>query len=105
MYAVVRRYRFDKSYAEEINRKVNEGFLPIVSTIPGFVSYYWLETGEGEGTSLSIFQDSTGAAESVIRAADFVRRELPMIGKPEIIQGEVKAYRFAEHPPVKAKAA
>jgi len=93
MYAVIRRYRFEPSVSEEINRQVKEGFVPLIRETPGFVCYHWLTTGEGEGASLSVFQDKAGAEESVRLAADFVQEHLAsLVGKPEIIQGEVQAH-------------
>jgi hypothetical protein len=93
MYAVIRRYKFDPSRSEELDQKVRETLLPLIRQASGFVTYYWLNTGEGEGASLSVFQDKAGAEESVRIAADFVQQHLAtMIGKPEIIQGEVKAH-------------
>ena len=37
----------------------------------GFVRYYWLDTGAGEGASFGVFKDKTGADESVRLVADF----------------------------------
>jgi hypothetical protein len=94
MYAVIRRYQFDPRKTEELNRKVREGFVPLIKKTPGFVAYYWLDTGEGVGASLSVFEDKAGAEESVRTAASFVQQQLAgmTIGKPEITQGEVQAH-------------
>ncbi len=93
MYAVIRRYQFDPGASEEINRQVRAALVPLIRNTPGFVTYYWLDTGAGEGASLSVFQDRSGAEESVRLAADFVQQHLAsLIGKPEIIQGDVQAH-------------
>ena len=92
MYAVVRRYRFDAKNSEEINRRVKDAFVHLLRKAPGFEAYYWLDTGEGEGVSLSIFRDKAGAEESTRIAANFVEEHLAsFLGRPEIIQGEVHA--------------
>ena len=52
---------------------VREEFVPIIKQAKGFVRYYWLDTGEGEGASVSVFEDKAGADKSVHLAADFVR--------------------------------
>jgi hypothetical protein len=39
MYATVRRYE-GVTNPSEVARLVNEGFLPIIRKIPGFVDYY-----------------------------------------------------------------
>jgi hypothetical protein len=93
MYRVIRRYRFDPGASEEIERQVKRGFIPLISQMQGFVAYYWLDTGGGEGVSLSVFKDKAGAEESVSLAADFVQQNMvSLLGKPEIIQGEVLAH-------------
>jgi hypothetical protein len=60
----------------------------------GFVRYYWLDTGEGEGASLGVFKDKAGADESVRLAADYVKEHLSKLltQKPEIIEGPIKAH-------------
>ena len=91
MYAVIRRYKFDKRSSDEINRRVRDIFVPLLRKAPGFVAYYWLNTDDG-GASLSVFQDKAGAEASVRAAADFVQQQLAsLVGKPEIVQGEVRA--------------
>lgn len=95
MYAVTCRYQFDPNESEEINRKIQEGFVPLVRMAPGFVAYYWLDTGEGAGTSLSIFEDKARAEESVRLAAGYVQKHLAaLLGKPSVTRGEVCAYAW-----------
>ncbi len=73
---------------------VREEFVPIIKQAKGFVRYYWLDTGEGEGASVSMFEDKAGADESVHLAADFVKNHMSKLvtQKPEIIEGAVKAH-------------
>jgi quinol monooxygenase YgiN len=92
MFAVIRHYHFDSKNSAEIDRKVREGFVPLIRKAKGFVRYYWL--GNGEGASFGVFHDKAGADESVQLAADFVREHLShlMTSKPEIIEGPVAAH-------------
>ncbi|MGH9344660.1 MAG: hypothetical protein ACRD19_12985 [Terriglobia bacterium] len=94
MFAVIRHYHFDKKDSAEVARKISEGFVPLIRKAKGFVRYYWLDTGEGEGASFGVFNDKAGADESVHLAADFVHGQLAhmMVSKPEIIEGQVKAH-------------
>jgi len=93
MYAVIRRYQFDPSVGEEVDRKVREILMPLLKDIPGFVTYYWLNSGAGAGASLSVFDSKEGAEESVRVAATFAQRHLADItSKPEILKGEVQAH-------------
>ena len=79
MFAVVRHYHFKPEDGEKIDK---------------LVRYYWLDTGNGEGASFSVFKDKAGADESVHLAADFVKAHLSeiTIQKPEVIEGPVKAH-------------
>jgi hypothetical protein len=93
MYAVIRQYQFDPSASEELDRKIRETLVPLLKDAPGFLTYYWLNTGEGSGASLSVFQSREGAEESVRAAANFTQQHLSglTMSKPEILEGEVQA--------------
>ena len=60
----------------EAARRVNEGFVSLISQIPGFVAYYWVDAGGGVMISTSVFQDQASAEESNRRAAEYVRQNL-----------------------------
>ena len=94
MFAVIRHYHFDKKDSAEIDRLVQEQFVPIISKAKGFVRYYWLDTGNGEGASFGVFKDKDGADESVALAAEFVRTQLAQLlrQRPEVIEGSIKAH-------------
>jgi quinol monooxygenase YgiN len=94
MFAVIRHYHFDPKDGAEIDRKIRESFVPLIKKAKGFVRYYWLDSGKGEGASLSVFQDKAGADESVRLAADYVREHLSKLltQKPEVIEGSVRAH-------------
>jgi len=94
MFAVIRHYHFDKKDTAEVDRLINDGFVPIIRKAPGFVSYYWLDTGDGEGASFSVFNDKTGADESVRLAADFARTNMANLlrEQPEIVEGPIAAH-------------
>ena len=94
MFAVIRHYHFKPGDSEKIDKLVREGFVPLIKKANGFVRYYWLDTGQGEGASLSVFKDKAGADESIHLAAEFVKTQLSALlsQKPEIIEGPVKAH-------------
>jgi hypothetical protein len=94
MYATVRRYE-GVSNPTEAAQRVNEGFVPLISQIPGFVAYYWVDAGSGVMISTSVFQDQASAEESNRRAADYVRQNLVSVlpNPPQITAGEVVAYK------------
>ena len=96
MYAVIRHYHFDPKDSKTIDEKVTTSFVPIIKKAAGFVRYYWLDNGKGEGTSFSVFSDKKGAEDSVHLAADWVHGDASvsavMKQKPEIIEGTVIAH-------------
>ena len=93
MLAVIRHYHFNPKDSAETDRRIREESVPIVKKARGFARYYWLDTGKGEGASLSVFKDKAGADELVRLAADYVREHLSKIltQKPEIIEGSIKS--------------
>ncbi|WP_329389973.1 hypothetical protein OG625_37805 [Streptomyces sp. NBC_01351] len=92
MYAAVRRYE-GVSNPSEAGRLVEEGFVPLIRQVSGFVAYYWVDAGDGVMVSTSVFQDRAGAEESVVRAAEFVRENLASLlpNPPQVMAGEVVA--------------
>ena len=94
MFAVIRHYQFNSKDGAEIDRRIREEFVPIIKKTKGFVRYYRLDTGKGEGASLSVFKDKAGADESVRLAAEYVKEHLSKLftQKPEIIEGGIKAH-------------
>ncbi|MFE3582727.1 hypothetical protein [Streptomyces vinaceus] len=77
----------------EAGRRVDEGFVPLLRQVPGFVAYYWVDAGGGVMLSTSVFEDRAGAEESVTRAADFVRDNLASLlpEPPQVTSGQVVA--------------
>ena len=94
MFAVIRHYHFDKKDSAEIDRLIQNEFVSIIRKANGFVRYYWLDTGAGEGASFGVFKDKAGADESVAIAADFVKSHMARLlkQKPEVIEGPIKAH-------------
>ena len=94
MYATVRRYEGVPD-PKEAGRQVDEGFVPIISEVPGFVAYYWVDAGDGVMISTSVYEDQSGAEESNRRAADFVQENLASLlpNPPQITAGEVVAHK------------
>jgi hypothetical protein len=92
MYTTVRRYE-NVTDPRQVARIVQESFLPIVSDLPGFVAYYFVDAGAGAMVSISVFQSKEGAEESNRRAAVIVREKLAsmMPASPQITEGEVVA--------------
>jgi hypothetical protein len=71
----------------------DEGFLPIISEMPGFVAYYMADAGDGVIVSTSVFEHKDAEEQSNFRAGEFVQEHLAplMPNPPQITAGEVEA--------------
>jgi hypothetical protein len=95
MYAAIRRYHTDPSSIDEVARRVNEEFVPIISDMQGFVAYFLLNAGQGEIGSVSVFEDQQSAEESNRKAEEWVNQSLGELlpTPPDFAAGEVVAYK------------
>jgi hypothetical protein len=96
MYVTVRRYE-GVTNAGEAAREVEKTFLPLVSDIPGFAAYYWVDAGGGVMLSTSVLATKAGADVSNRRAAGVVRETLASVlpKPPQITEGEVVVHKTA----------
>jgi len=88
MHAVIRKYTAGPDVAEEARPKLAQLEQTMRQT-PGFVAYYFLET-EGGIATITITEDEAGTQESMSRAANWVRENLPnsTLGAPEVTRGQ-----------------
>lgn len=95
MYSVIRRYSVKLGGARHLAERVEREFIPILRSVPGFVSYIFLEGGQEWGrdvlATVSIFSDREGAEESVRRSAQWVGDNLGAYepSQPSVTAGEV----------------
>jgi hypothetical protein len=76
MYAVIRRFRGESRFVDELERHQADLQL-LLKHVPGFISYYFLRPSDGGGASITICQDQTGTTESTRLTADWVRQNYP----------------------------
>jgi hypothetical protein len=90
MYATVRKYSGSTELGEELVKRQDD-IRRIIEGIAGFQAYYLLRTDEGGVLTVSVFDDRAGADESVRKAAEWIRANLPDLGvsPPEVTTGEV----------------
>jgi hypothetical protein len=97
MFATVRRYEgIDASNRDELTKKVGESLAPRLSKLPGFSSYFLIDTGDGVMSSIGLFDTSTHASESTRVASEWVHDEkLERILKnpPKVTDGEVIVHK------------
>ena len=98
MHATVRRYEgVDASRTDELTKKVNESLAPKLSKLPGFSSYFLIDTGNGVMSSVGVFETSTQADDSTRVASEWVRDEkLERIlhNPPKVTDGEVIVHKL-----------
>jgi hypothetical protein len=94
MYVAVRRYE-GVTDPSEAGRIVDEGFVPLISEIPGFIAYYWVDAGDGVMVSTSVFEHKDAEEQTNFVAGEFVQEHLaPLLpNRPQISTGEVVAYK------------
>ena len=95
MFATVRRYEgVDERRMSEIAKRVEQSLMPRLTQMPGFGSYFLIESGEGVVTSVSVFETSEQADESTRVAAKWLkdeRFEEAMPNAPKVSAGKVLA--------------
>ena len=94
MYVTVRRYE-GVTDPSEVTRQVQEGFIPIISEMPGFVAYYMVDAGDGVMVSTSVFEHKDAEEESNWAAGAFVANNLASLlpNPPQITAGELVAHK------------
>jgi heme-degrading monooxygenase HmoA len=98
MFASIRRYRLRQGPMEELARRVDSGFAEEISTQPGFVSYEFIDGGEGEVTTLSIFREADQAEASRELASRWTEQNLSdfEFARIEALRGEIDVSRAAK---------
>ena len=96
MYGVVRRFE-GVTDSQKVVQVDKEGFLPIISEMPGFVAYYLVDAGDGVTVSTSVFEHKDAEEQSTFRAGEFVAEHLEplMPNPPQVTAGEVVAYKVS----------
>jgi hypothetical protein len=97
MHLSIRHYQVDPANVEEIIRRVQTTFTPVIRRAPGFVAFYAVDGGEGRITSISIFEDKAGAEASVPLAAEHISKHLAGLfpAAPQLVAGEVRVAETA----------
>ena len=93
MWATVRRYEGVKD-SDEVAKRVQEGFVPLISEHRGFVAYYYVDDAEeGVVFSTSVFEDQADEEDSNRLAADWVKANIAELlpNPPTVTAGLVRA--------------
>ena len=90
MYVSIRQY--NGRNVAEFSRRVEEGFVPIVRQVPGFLAWYLVDGGGGTLFTITMCENRVGVDASVSAAADWVPDNVADLveGSPAVINGEVR---------------
>jgi hypothetical protein len=97
VFASIRRYRLLRGSIEELTRRVDEGFAEDIGRQRGFVSYEFMDCGDGEILTLSVFRDADQAEASRELAQRWTEENLRDLefGRLEGLRGEILVSRAA----------
>ena len=98
MYVSIRRYKeITSDGINEIIKRVEEGFVPIISAGAGFIGYKFIDAGDGVIVTISVFDTKIAAEESNKAAASWVKENMAEFttNPPQITAGEVKVSKSA----------
>src|SRR6266568_9470184 len=76
MYVAIRQYKVKAGSMDDLARRAQEGFVPLIRQSPGFVAYYGVVAGHDRVFTVSIFKDQAGADGSNSLAADWVKQNV-----------------------------
>jgi len=91
MFASIRRYRFARGSMDELARRVDGGFAEQIGAQPGFVSYEFMDCGDGEIVTISIFREALQAETSRELAQRWTEENLDdfEFTRTEALHGEI----------------
>lgn len=93
MRASIRRYIVSSGHEREAIEHAQDRWLPILKSVPGFVAYYFIDTGDGEMIGVSIFESAEGAARANHLAQVYVSDHLgDILKRTMLLEGEVAAF-------------
>ena len=102
MFVSIRRYFVHKAPAKELAELIDRDFVDRISAQPGFVSYEFLDGGDGEALTISAFDQAVQAEDSRELARRWVDEALGdfELTTLEAVHGQVKlTHATAARPP------
>jgi heme-degrading monooxygenase HmoA len=98
MYLIIRRLKVHTHFLDEAIQRIENGYVPILQSHPGFIEFYAVKVGEDEGVSISVFETRQAAEEANRQALDWAKENLAVLaqGPAEIVAaGEVQIHKRA----------
>ena len=97
MAVSVRRYQVGAGEADELGRRVAEGFAHIIAEAAGFIAYHLVRSADREITSIKIFADRASLEGSDELTREWERENLGQfrLSSPQSAEGDVLVSRRA----------
>jgi hypothetical protein len=95
MFASIRRYRLHAGLMDKLTRRVDDGFAEEIAAQPGFTSYEFVDCGDGEVMTISVFHtadEAEGSRDLAVRWSDEHLQDLEFT-RAEALRGEVLVSR------------
>src|SRR6476659_7865990 len=91
MFTIIRKFTLTRGSIEEVTRRVQDSFVPLLQELPGFRGYYLLESGPDVLISIRVFDSADEALASNEIAAAWMRDNVLEFvkGMPEVMAGNV----------------
>lgn len=91
MYAAIRIVQGKSGAMQEVARRIEESYVPMLRTAPGFVAYSLVHYGNDAGQSITIFETQAQAEAYQLQGHEWVKEHLlPLLtSPPERRNGEV----------------
>ena len=93
-YATVRRYEGVPDPVEAA-KQVQEKFVPLISSLPGFIEYNWIDLGNGSMISITVFKTLSDAINANQKARIWVEEKLKSVlpNPPRTEAGKIVAHK------------
>ena len=92
MSVAMRRLKVQPGFFDEAVQRVENGVVPLLRSMPGFVEFVGVQVGEDEGLTIRFFETQEQAEEANTRSLAWAAQDLAPLaaGPPEIVAvGEV----------------
>jgi hypothetical protein len=101
MYKAVRTYTLLPGSSEEFLKRVQEGFVPLMSQEVGFIAYGARSIGNDQVITISTFDTRDGAEESMLRALRWIQENCTELlqGLPQLTMSQVSAAQTSRDVP------
>ena len=93
MYVQVASYRLGSGSTAELVRRIEEGNIPVVRDVPGFVGYYAFEAADRVVASVLIVEGRSGVEDAEKRLADWIEKTVEefQVTPLDVLEGDVIA--------------